>query len=168
MSFHPFSAFSLHPQTLPIATNLLARPANIPTMYLLLLFDAGLQVQCGVFCAIVPVSAVHALCQLLVPHVLYDVPPLLPCATAPLVSPLGAHFVMLLAGVLQTIRVTSLTGGLPLTAVPLSFVLIISMLREGIEDYSRYKSDLEVHARAATAYRRFTHIDDLHTVRARD
>jgi hypothetical protein len=137
-------------------------------MYLLLLFDAGLQVQCGVFCAIVPVSAVHALCQLLVPHVLYDVPPLLPCATAPLVSPLGAHFVMLLAGVLQTIRVTSLTGGLPLTAVPLSFVLIISMLREGIEDYSRYKSDLEVHARAATAYRRFTHIDDLHTVRARD
>ena len=91
-----------------------------------------------------------------------------PCCSAPLVSPLGAHFVMLLAGILQAIRVTSLTGGLPLTAVPLSFVLIISMLREGIEDYSRYKSDLEVHARAATAYRRFMHIDDSHTARARD
>ena len=88
--------------------------------------------------------------------------------SAPLVSPLGAHFVMLLAGILQAIRVTSLTGGLPLTAVPLSFALIISMLREGIEDYSRYKSDLEVHARAATAYRRFMHIDDSHTARARD
>lgn len=71
-----------------IATNLLARLANITTMYLLLLLDAFLQVQCGFFCAIVPVSAVHALCQLLVPHVLYDVPPLLPCATAP---PLFRH-----------------------------------------------------------------------------
>jgi hypothetical protein len=48
------------------------------------------------------------------------------------------------AVILQTIKITSLTGGLPLTAVPLSFVLIISMLREGIEDYGRYKSDLEV------------------------
>ncbi len=48
------------------------------------------------------------------------------------------------AGILQTIKETSLTNQLPLTAVPLSFVLIISMLREGIEDYGRYKSDLEV------------------------
>ena len=41
---------------------------------------------------------------------------------------------------------TSLTNGTPLTAVPLSFVLVISMLREGIEDYARYRSDLEVFA----------------------
>ncbi len=49
-----------------------------------------------------------------------------------------------LAGILQTIKETSLTNQLPLTAVPLSFVLILSMLREGIEDYGRYRSDLEV------------------------
>ena len=42
------------------------------------------------------------------------------------------------------IKQTSLTNGVPLTGVPLGFVLGISMIREGIEDYARYKSDLEV------------------------
>jgi len=42
------------------------------------------------------------------------------------------------------IKQTTLTNQLPLTGVPLSFVLGISMVREGIEDYARYKSDLEV------------------------
>ena len=122
-------------------------------MYLLLLLDAFLQVQCGFFCAIVPVSAVHALCQLLVPLLLCDAPVFSPYFRALITQSSfdRTRFVMLLTGILQTITVTSLTNGLPLTAVPLSFVLIISMLREGIEDYGRYKSDLEVHTCAAIA-----------------
>ena len=64
-------------------------------------------------------------------------PPPLPSPTPPPSHPPRA-------GVLQMIPATSLTNGLPLTSVPLGFVLAISMLREGIEDYARYKSDLEV------------------------
>jgi hypothetical protein len=118
------------------------------------LFILCLQVQCVLLCASLPVSAVHALRQLLVPLLLCVAPVFSPYFRALITrSPFDrTRFVMLLTGILQTITVTSLTNGLPLTAVPLSFVLIISMLREGIEDYGRYKSDLEVHTYAAIAY----------------
>jgi magnesium-transporting ATPase (P-type) len=52
----------------------------------------------------------------------------------------AANFYFLLAAILQSIPTISPLS--PLTAVtPLLFVIILSLTREGIEDYIRYKSD---------------------------
>ena len=52
-----------------------------------------------------------------------------------------ANLYFLLQAVLNSIRQVSAMN--PITAwSPLAFVLGVSMMREGLEDYQRYKSDL--------------------------
>ena len=63
-----------------------------------------------------------------------------------------ANIYFLVTAVLQSIPVVSALN--PLTAiVPLVFVLAISMIREGIEDYYRYKSDKEANSSPVLIYR---------------
>ena len=42
---------------------------------------------------------------------------------------------------MQTIPAISLTNGTPVQAMPLSAVVIISMIKDAFEDYKRYISD---------------------------
>ena len=37
----------------------------------------------------------------------------------------------------------SISGGKPAMALPLSFVILVSMIKDMFEDYKRYKSDTE-------------------------
>jgi hypothetical protein len=63
-----------------------------------------------------------------------------------------ANIYFLVTAVLQSIPVVSALN--PITAiVPLVFVLAISMIREGIEDYYRYKSDKEANSSPVLIYR---------------
>ena len=43
--------------------------------------------------------------------------------------------------VLQCIPPVSVTGGVPTMMLPLSFVLLVSMIREGYEDYLRHNQE---------------------------
>lgn len=64
-----------------------------------------------------------------------------------------ANVYFLLIAILQTIEVISPLN--PLTAwAPLVVVLGISMIREGWEDYQRYKSDKEMNHETITKVRR--------------
>ena len=54
-------------------------------------------------------------------------------------NPVNLYF--LLIAVLQLIPAISLTGGLPTVAVPLAIVVIVNMIKDGIEDYRRHSSD---------------------------
>jgi phospholipid-transporting ATPase len=54
-------------------------------------------------------------------------------------NPVNLYF--LLIAVLQLIPSISLTGGLPTVAVPLAIVVIVNMIKDGIEDYRRHVSD---------------------------
>ena len=42
---------------------------------------------------------------------------------------------------MQMIPVISISNGQPAMAPPLSFVVILSMIKDGYEDYKRHKSD---------------------------
>ena len=49
----------------------------------------------------------------------------------------------MIAAIIQSIPIISPLD--PSTAImPLAFILIVSMIREGVEDYGRYKSDLKM------------------------
>ena len=63
-----------------------------------------------------------------------------------------ANVYFLITAILQTIpQISPLT---PATAwIPLIFVLGLSMVREGIEDYNRHKSDLELNSMICSVYR---------------
>ena len=63
-----------------------------------------------------------------------------------------ANIYFLITAILQTVpQISPLT---PATAwIPLIFVLGLSMVREGIEDYNRHKSDLELNSMICSVYR---------------
>ena len=42
---------------------------------------------------------------------------------------------------LQTIPLVSISNGFPTMALPLSFVVTLSMIKDAFEDYKRYRSD---------------------------
>ena len=62
-------------------------------------------------------------------------------------NPVNLYF--LLIAVLQLIPSISLTGGLPTVAVPLAIVVIVNMVKDGIEDYRRHVSDSKENSQRA-------------------
>lgn len=62
-------------------------------------------------------------------------------------TPINLYF--LLMCVLQTIPSITITGGVPTTVLPLAFVVIVAMIKDGIEDYKRYQSDKTENNRTA-------------------
>lgn len=53
----------------------------------------------------------------------------------------AANFYFLIISIMQTIEVISITGGVPANLPPLCGIVLISMIKDGYEDYIRYKRD---------------------------
>jgi phospholipid-transporting ATPase len=52
-----------------------------------------------------------------------------------------ANVYFLLLGLLELIKPISDAGGEPVMLVPLSFIILVSMMKDIVEDYQRHKSD---------------------------
>ena len=52
-----------------------------------------------------------------------------------------ANIYFLLISILQVIPSISLTGAMPTVAIPLTIVVVVNMIKDGIEDYKRHVSD---------------------------
>lgn len=63
-----------------------------------------------------------------------------------------SNIYFLLIGIMQTIKRISITNGKCVMAVPLGFVIFVSMLKDAFEDYQRYKSDKEENEKKAYVY----------------
>jgi magnesium-transporting ATPase (P-type) len=62
-----------------------------------------------------------------------------------------ANIYFLIMAILQSIPIISPLN--PLSSIaPLTFVIGLSLLREALEDYARYKSDIELNSSKATKY----------------
>ena len=53
---------------------------------------------------------------------------------------------------MQTIKSISITNGIPTNALPLTGVVIVSMLKDAFEDYKRHVADREENTSKATVY----------------
>ncbi|CAD8051177.1 unnamed protein product [Paramecium sonneborni] len=67
-----------------------------------------------------------------------------------IMQPANIYFIVI--GILQIIPVTSYTNGVPIIYGPLSMMISISILKDAIEEYSRYKSDQEENNRKSQKY----------------
>jgi phospholipid-transporting ATPase len=52
-----------------------------------------------------------------------------------------ANVYFLIISIMQCINIISISGGKPVMLMPLSFVIVISMIKDIFEDYKRHKSD---------------------------
>lgn len=53
----------------------------------------------------------------------------------------AANLYFLILSFMQTIKSISISNGAPIMALPLTFVLVISMFKDAYEDYKRHESD---------------------------
>ena len=52
-----------------------------------------------------------------------------------------ANVYFLVIAVMQTIDIISISAGKPVMLMPLSFVIVVSMIKDIFEDFKRHKSD---------------------------
>lgn len=64
-----------------------------------------------------------------------------------------ANVYFLLLSVLQIIPDISTSGGIPTYLPPLLFIVLLTMIKDGYEDYKRYKSDEEENNKEVGCYR---------------
>ena len=64
-----------------------------------------------------------------------------------------ANLYFLLLTCLECIPAISESGGYPVLAFPLAFVVGLSMIKDAYEDYARHKNDMEENNRTALALR---------------
>ena len=64
----------------------------------------------------------------------------------------AANVYFLIIAFMQTIRSISISNGKPVMAVPLTFVVILSMMKDAYEDYKRHKSDRGENYKECQAY----------------
>ena len=64
-----------------------------------------------------------------------------------------ANLYFLMIAVLQVIPDISNTNNQPLQLVPLSFVILVSMIKDAFEDYKRHKSDFEENHKSTLVFR---------------
>ena len=63
-----------------------------------------------------------------------------------------ANTYFLIICVLQCFKKVSITNGKPTNLPPLAFVLLVSMIKDGYEDYKRHKSDNVINDRKARVF----------------
>jgi phospholipid-transporting ATPase len=63
-----------------------------------------------------------------------------------------ANVYFLFLAFLQTIKVVSITGGIPTILPPLAFIVLLTMVKDVYEDYKRYKSDQEENNKETLVY----------------
>ena len=63
-----------------------------------------------------------------------------------------ANIYFLFLALLQTIKVVSITGGIPTILPPLAFIVFLTMVKDVYEDYKRYKSDQEENNKLTLVY----------------
>jgi phospholipid-transporting ATPase len=63
-----------------------------------------------------------------------------------------ANLYFLFLAFLQTIKLVSITGGIPTILPPLAFIVLLTMIKDVYEDYKRYKSDEEENNKEALVY----------------
>jgi phospholipid-transporting ATPase len=67
-----------------------------------------------------------------------------------------ANVYFLLISFLQTIKSISISDGKSVMAVPLVFVLLVSMVKDAFEDYKRHKSDAQENEKSVMVLNRGT------------
>lgn len=72
-----------------------------------------------------------------------------------------ANLYFLFLTILQIIPEVSISGGIPTILAPLSFIVLLSMVKDAFEDYKRYKSDREENEKQAFVWKsgKFDRID---------
>ena len=65
----------------------------------------------------------------------------------------ASNVYFLFAAILQLIPDVSDSNGLPTYLPPLMIIVILSMIKDGLEDYKRYKSDQEENNKETKVYR---------------
>ena len=63
-----------------------------------------------------------------------------------------ANIYFLFLAFLQTIKLVSITGGIPTILPPLAFIVLLTMIKDVYEDYKRYKSDEEENTKETLVY----------------
>ena len=63
-----------------------------------------------------------------------------------------ANLYFLFLAFLQTIKLVSITGGIPTILPPLAFIVLLTMIKDVYEDYKRYKSDEEENNKETIVY----------------
>jgi phospholipid-transporting ATPase len=53
---------------------------------------------------------------------------------------------------MQTIKMISISGGSPVMAFPLMFVVFVSMVKDAFEDYKRHQSDADENDKLCEVY----------------
>lgn len=78
----------------------------------------------------------------------YNIITFIPCVLFEQLTQLANAYFLLIAG-LQTVRSVSTTNGMPLTLIPLSFVIAVGMAKEAFEDNKRSQADRSENQRIA-------------------
>lgn len=65
----------------------------------------------------------------------------------------AANLYFLILAILQAIKPVSITNGIPFILLPLTIIVLLTMVKDVFEDYKRYKSDEEENKKPATVWR---------------
>lgn len=65
----------------------------------------------------------------------------------------AANIYFLILAILQAIKPVSITNGIPFILLPLSIIVLLTMVKDVFEDYKRYKADQEENQKRTTVYR---------------